>query len=80
MNIGRDLTRVLVVAQNETDKLVESKLLGACYLKGAVHGRNEHYVSQGCDNIVRKDRLNQGRRPVRCQPHLYPTARVCNTG
>src|SRR5215469_12657094 len=62
VSIGRDFTRVVVVTQNATEKLVKSKFLGARYLEHAIDRWAEHEVSQGGDNIVREDRLYHGRR------------------
>src|SRR5215469_9490435 len=62
VNIGRHLARVFAVSQNATDKLVQSKFLGARYLKQAVHRWTDHEVSEGGDDIARKDRLYQVRR------------------
>src|SRR6516225_7192963 len=42
MNIGRHIALVLAVTQNATDKLVQSKFLGACYFEQTIHGCAEH--------------------------------------
>src|SRR5437762_5958739 len=62
VNIGGDLACVVVVGQDATDKLVKSKFLGARYLKRVIAWRAEHEIGQGGDDIIRKDRLHQGRR------------------
>src|SRR5215469_2299325 len=61
VNIGRDLTRVVLVTQNATDQLVQAKFLGARDLERAIERWAEYEVSQGGDDIVREDRFYQGR-------------------
>jgi len=52
VNIGGNLPRVLVVAQDAADKLVKSKFLGAGYLKCVIGRLAEHEVGQGGDDVV----------------------------
>src|SRR5215472_1942615 len=52
VNIRRHLARIFAVTQNATDKLVQSNLLGACYLEQAIDRWAEHEVSQGGDDIA----------------------------
>src|SRR5947209_1560432 len=62
VNVSSYLAGVVLGGQYATDELVKPKFVRAGYLNDAIRWWAEHEIRQCRDDVVRKDRLYQGRR------------------